>query len=52
MILIDIFKTIMKLFKKLQINILLFIQLFVIRLLNIKDQKELIIWKYKMNKLI
>ena len=35
--LIDLFKTVMKLFKKRQLNILIFILVFVTKLLNIKD---------------
>ena len=37
MTLIDLFKTVMKLFKKHQLNILIFILVFVTKLLNIKD---------------
>ena len=37
MILKDFFKTVMKLFKKRQLNILIFILVFVTKLLNIKD---------------
>ena len=37
MILVDLFKTVMELFKKCQLNILIFILVFVTKLLNIKD---------------
>ena len=37
MILLDLFKTVMKLFKKRQLNILIFILVFVTKLLNLKD---------------
>ena len=52
MILVELFKTVMKLSKKGKTKISLFILEFLISLSNIKDFSKLIIWKYTMNKLI
>ena len=50
MILLDIFKTVIEILNEISNKYIIFIEVFVIRLFNIKDKHKLKILKYTVNK--